>query len=107
VSTEEQYQQELAKLRQGLADNVRRLRTGSQTDLADAANLHRTQVGDIEQGKRNPRLHTLLILADAMGLTLNDLVEGLPVPKERQPSPQARRAANANASTSASAKPKR
>ena len=101
MSTEEAYQAELAQLRVEFAANVRRLRKGSQSDLADAATLHRTQVGYIEQGERNPRLHTLLILADAMGLTLNDLVEGLPIPKERQPSPQARREAKAAAEAQA------
>jgi hypothetical protein len=28
-----------------------------------------------------------MILADGMGLALNDLVEGLPVPQERKPQP--------------------
>jgi hypothetical protein len=36
-------------------------------------------------------LGTLLVLADALGVTLNDLVQGVPVPKERKPPPKTKR----------------
>jgi transcriptional regulator with XRE-family HTH domain len=96
VSTQEAYDAELAQLREEFAANIKRLRSrresdNSQEDLATAARLHRTEIGAIEQSKRNPSLHTLLILADALDVTLNDLAEGLPVPKERQPRARARR----------------
>jgi transcriptional regulator with XRE-family HTH domain len=97
MSTWEAYEAELARLRQDFADNVRRLRAQSgpgysQQNLADAADLHRTEIGKIEGAERDPRMSTLLILANALGLTVDDLVRGLPVPKERRPSPGTRRA---------------
>ncbi len=100
MSTKEAYKTELAELLKGVAANVRRLREGkesdkftgySQEDLAKDADLHRTEISKIECGTTEPRLTTLLVLADALGVTLNDLVTGLPVPKERRPSPQSRR----------------
>ncbi len=100
MSTQEAYRAELAGLLKGFAANVRHLRKGkesdrhtgySQGDLGDDTDLHRTEIGKIERGSTEPRLTTLLILADALGVTLNDLVKDLPVPKERRPSPQSRR----------------
>jgi transcriptional regulator with XRE-family HTH domain len=95
MSTREAYQAELDQLLEGFAANLRRLRGQkrpgySQGELSRDADLHRTAVGNLEQGKREPRLSTLLILADVLGVTLNDLVAGLPVPQERRPSPQAK-----------------
>jgi DNA-binding XRE family transcriptional regulator len=89
------YRAELTQLLEGFAANLRRLRPGSQGELAEAANLHRTEVGDLEGAKSNPNLHTLLILADALDLTLDELVEGLFVPQQRKPSAKAFRAARA------------
>ena len=92
VSTKEPYKAELAILLQGFAANVRRLREAkapgySQEDLAWDTRLHRTAIGKWEQARSEPQLSTLLVLAEALGCTLNDLVEGLPVPRERRPSP--------------------
>jgi transcriptional regulator with XRE-family HTH domain len=63
----------------------------SQEDLSAVSGLHRTEIGKIELGQAEPRLSTLLILADALAISLGDLVEGLPTPRERRPSPQSRR----------------
>jgi transcriptional regulator with XRE-family HTH domain len=62
------------------AFNVRRLRVAadiSQEELAFRADIHRTQVSLIESGERLPRLETLVKLAGALGVTTNDLVEGI------------------------------
>lgn len=101
MSTDAAYRAELDRLRKGFAENVRRLRSAkdpvqnkpiySQEDLSRDSGLHRTQIQKIETGKVEPRLSTLLILADALGASINDLVEGLAVPKERKPYPQARK----------------
>jgi transcriptional regulator with XRE-family HTH domain len=96
MSTHEAYEAELALLLREFAENIRRLRAlkqpgYSQEALADDARLHRTEISKIERAQRDPRLSTLLILADALGLSLDDLVEGLPVPKERRPSPGTKR----------------
>lgn len=56
---------------------VRRLRTArglSQEEFADRAGVHRTFVGGIERGERNPTLTTVQRLADALQVTASDLV---------------------------------
>ena len=62
------------------AANLRRLRLVaglSQEELAFRADIHRTQISFIESGKRLPRLDTLVKLAGALGVTTNDLVDGI------------------------------
>jgi transcriptional regulator with XRE-family HTH domain len=92
MSTRDAYKAELAAYLDAFATNVRRLRLRrriSQEMLSAITGLHRTEIGRIEQGVVEPRLTTLVILADALGVTLDDLVAGLRVPLERRPSPQA------------------
>jgi transcriptional regulator with XRE-family HTH domain len=94
MSTMEAYKEELARFLEGFGANVRRVRLAktprcSQERLSDATRLHRTEIGKIEQGIVEPRLTTLLILADGLGVSLDDLVAGLWVPLERRPSPHA------------------
>lgn len=94
MSTMEAYKAELATFLEGFGANVRRVRLAktprcSQERLSDATGLHRTEIGKIEQGIVEPRLTTLLILADGLGVSLDDLVAGLWVPVERRPSPNA------------------
>lgn len=91
MSTMEVYKGELARFLEGFGANVRRVRTAksprlSQERLAHATRLHRTEIGRIEQGAVEPRLTTLAILADGLGVTVDDLLVGLPVPNERRPS---------------------
>ena len=49
----------------------------SQEELAFRANLHRTQISLNETGKRRPRLDTLVKLAGALGISPEDLLEGI------------------------------
>lgn len=56
----------------------------SQEALARIARLHRTEIGGLERGGRVPSLHTLLICADVLGVTVGDLTHDLPVPQERR-----------------------
>ncbi len=89
-STMAEYTAERAAYLEGFAQNIRRIRKAagiSQTDLYRKADLHRTQIGKVEGGKVEPLLMTLVIIADALGVTLDDLVKGLPVPEERKPPP--------------------
>ena len=69
--------------------NLRRLRGDlglSQEDLAWRAQIHRTQVSLLENGNRLPRFFTLIKLAGALGVTPNDLTEGITwTPAEFQP----------------------
>lgn len=61
----------------------------SQETFAEHAHLHRTTIGGLEQGRTDPRLSTLLIVADALGVSIAELVSDLPVPRERKPAPPA------------------
>jgi transcriptional regulator with XRE-family HTH domain len=95
MSTIEAYKAELARFLEGFATNVRRARMAkspprSQEWLSHATRLHRTEIGKIEQGAVDPRLSTLVILADGLGVTVDDLLAGLWVPVERKPSPNAK-----------------
>jgi transcriptional regulator with XRE-family HTH domain len=90
LSTMAEYMAERAKYLEGFSENIRRLREErglSQADLYKLADLHRTQLGRMEGGDAEPRLMTLVIIADALGVRLDDLIGGLPVPKERRPPP--------------------
>ncbi len=96
MSTMEAYKAELASYLKGFAANVRRLRAAkspgfSQERLSSVTKLHRTEIGKIEQGHVEPRLTTLVILAEGLGVTVDELVADLKVPVERKPSPQAKR----------------
>lgn len=51
----------------------RRVLAWSQEELADRATLDRTYVSGIERGIRNPSLLTQQRLADALGVTLEQL----------------------------------
>jgi transcriptional regulator with XRE-family HTH domain len=51
-----------------------RLKAGlSQEELAFRAGVHRTYLGGIERGERNPSLKNISALAQALGVTLPDL----------------------------------
>jgi hypothetical protein len=52
--------------------------------LSLLADVHRTHIGELELGHREPGLSMLLILADALKVPPSALVEGLFVPRERQ-----------------------
>jgi transcriptional regulator with XRE-family HTH domain len=65
----------------------------SQEHLAMLADLHRTEIGKLEQGVVEPKLSTLLILAESLEVSLEELVAGLPAPRRRKPAPGGRRGA--------------
>jgi transcriptional regulator with XRE-family HTH domain len=57
--------------REQFAENLReqRVRAGlSQEALAEACDLHRTEISLLERSKRSPRLETIVILARGLGL---------------------------------------
>jgi XRE family transcriptional regulator, regulator of sulfur utilization len=63
-----------------LGKRIRHLRLAkgwSQEFLADKASMHRTYMWGIEQGVRNPSVRHLARIADALGLSLSALFEGL------------------------------
>lgn len=60
--------------------HIRALRQGqnlSQEELAEKANMHRTYIGMIERGERNPALLNLIRLAQALDVPLPELVNFL------------------------------
>jgi transcriptional regulator with XRE-family HTH domain len=91
TNTLEEFNNERKTFLEGFAANVRRLRAEhkggalSQGELVERADLHRTEIGKIERAMTEPGLLTLVILADALDVSLDQLVEGLPVPATRKP----------------------
>jgi transcriptional regulator with XRE-family HTH domain len=66
-------------LLKNLGRQLRALReqTGkSQDTLANDSGLHRTYIGAVERGERNPTILTLSRYAAGLGLTVADLVDG-------------------------------
>jgi transcriptional regulator with XRE-family HTH domain len=63
-----------------LAGRIRKLRERkaiSQEAFADVCGLHRTAVGLIERGRSIPRLDTLLVISEHLGVAVSELLEGL------------------------------
>lgn len=49
----------------------------SQEELSRRASLHRTEVGLIERGGREPMLNTIIKLASVLSVRLDELIEGI------------------------------
>jgi transcriptional regulator with XRE-family HTH domain len=49
----------------------------SQEELGALTGLHRTEIGLVEQGKRLPRVDTLMKLAGALDIGVETLVDGI------------------------------
>jgi transcriptional regulator with XRE-family HTH domain len=68
-------------VRKQFAANLRqqRERAGlSQEALADACDLHRTEISLLERCKRSPRLETIVILSRGLGLSsAGELLRGI------------------------------
>jgi transcriptional regulator with XRE-family HTH domain len=63
-----------------LGNRIRSLRNRkgiSQESFADVCGLHRTAVGLIERGRSIPRLDTLLIISENLGVAVSELLAGL------------------------------
>jgi transcriptional regulator with XRE-family HTH domain len=81
------YAAERARLLLAFGEKLRaerERRNISQETLAEIANVHRTHLGALELGRREPCLAMLLILADALGASPGTMLEGLFVPRERK-----------------------
>lgn len=69
VTTEQEF---LIKFGKRMAD-IRKQRGYTQEKLADIVDLHRTYIGFIEQGKRNPSIGNINKIARALRITLKEL----------------------------------
>lgn len=92
MSTKEAYEAERKAYLDGFAANVKRLRAEhepplTQTGLCDLTGLHRTEISKIENGEVEPRLATLAVLAAGLGVTIDETIRGLALPRERKPPP--------------------
>lgn len=67
-------------LQQRFGANLKRARRHaylSQEELGELTELHRTQISNLETGKRMPRLDTLLKLVCVLEIPADDLLEGM------------------------------
>ena len=66
----------MSKIQKQFGDRVRELRLSkglSQEELAFRVKIHRTYIGGIERGERNPSLKNIAAIANALGVTLSEL----------------------------------
>lgn len=64
-------------IREVVAKNIRQFRRDrgwSQEDLSFEAGLHRTYISGVERGKRNPTITVLAKVADALNVSVAELV---------------------------------
>lgn len=83
------YYDEVGDLRWEFAAVLRRLREGhfaKQAEFAERSGLSPKTISDLECGKSDPRLSTLLILIESLPeVTALELIGGLRAPKQRKP----------------------
>jgi transcriptional regulator with XRE-family HTH domain len=81
------------RLRKAFGRRVREVRTGriSQDRLARETEMHTTSIGRIERGGRDPRLSTILKLAEGLGVEPGVLVNALEQPLSGRARPAAGR----------------
>lgn len=58
----------------------RKQRGLTQTDLAEAVGLKRSSLCNVEAGRQHPLLHTFVMLAQVLGVSIADLMPGAPLP---------------------------
>lgn len=68
---------EIAKLFGANLNRCRKQTGLSQEELAVRASLHRTEIGLLERGERLARVDTAVKLAGALGVPIDDLIEGI------------------------------
>jgi transcriptional regulator with XRE-family HTH domain len=56
--------------------SYRKSRHLTQEKLADLVGLHRTYIGFIEQGKRNPSIGNIYKICEALRISIKDLFKG-------------------------------
>ena len=69
MTTEEKFLKEFGSR----ISSLRRKKNLTQEQLADIVDLHRTYIGFIEQGKRNPSISNIQKIAKALQVSLREL----------------------------------
>lgn len=67
----------MKKIEEQFGERVRELRQAkslSQEELAFKAGVHRTYLGGIERGERNPSLKNIAAIAEALSVSLSELL---------------------------------
>jgi transcriptional regulator with XRE-family HTH domain len=80
IGSESEGRRSMQEILQLLGRRIRskRQRKGlSQEGFAGSCGLHRTEMGLLERGKTIPRLDTLLIVSEHLGLAVSKLLRGL------------------------------
>lgn len=65
---------------QALGDSIQKIRKSqgiSQEKLAELTGLHRTYISDLECGRRNPSVMTLMKISQALAVTMTFLLKDL------------------------------
>ncbi len=68
----------MAEISSKLGQNLKRIRMKkkmSQGDIARVLDVHRAYISGIENGKRNPTLATIQKLANALGVSADELLK--------------------------------
>ena len=68
---------ESARMAEAVGRELRRLRTAaniSQEGLADTIGVHRTQIGFLERGENTTSIHTLALIAEALGTKASEIL---------------------------------
>ena len=68
----------MATLEKKFGNRVRELRVTrklSQEEVAHRAGMHRTYLGGIERGERNPSLKNIALIAKALGVSLSEFFQ--------------------------------
>ena len=66
----------MSEIQRWFGKRVRELRLArglSQEELAFRVGIHRTYLGGVERGERNPSLKNIAAIAQALGVTLSEL----------------------------------
>ena len=74
----EALDEEIEKIKRILSGNIkhyRKIKRISQQSLANICGLHRTYISDLENAKCNPTLSVLMLIADCLDFSLEDLLK--------------------------------
>ena len=74
----EALDEEIEKIKRILSGNIkhyRKIKRISQQSLANICGLHRTYISDLENAKCNPTLSVLMVIADCLDVSLEDLLK--------------------------------